>query len=100
MERLLEDLNILVAVLGLVVWIVTIVVAWMRLEKVVALINQKLASNISSNTESISDLKETFQTAHSDTRDWLKALQTGYQEHDGDIKVLKDRTEGLSHTGG
>lgn len=91
MARLLEDLNILVAILGIVVWAVTVAVAWVKLQSAVALIDQKLAGNITSNTESIHDLKETFQQAHEDTREWLKSLQTGYQEHDGDIKVLKDR---------
>ncbi len=91
MARLLEDLNILVAILGIVVWAVTVAVAWVKLQSAVALIDQKLAGNITSNTESIGELKTTFQQAHADTREWLKALQTGYQEHDGDIKVLKDR---------
>lgn len=91
MEILSEQLNIMVAVLGIIVWAVTVAVAWMKLKSSVALIDQKLAGNITSNTESLNEFRETFEKSHQDTREWLKSLQTLASEHDGDIKVLKDR---------
>ncbi len=111
MTEFLENLNVIATLAaGIVVWAFTAGAGWVKMKGMITTVAAKMGAGIASNVQSIKDVKETVNKMEAgwrrdreerkrddeERKKWIIGLQKLLSEHDGDIRVLQERTGGKS----